>query len=143
MDLSGRPKPGRRPSGPGGRGPLDWTTWRKHRFWGPAEGFDESASTPVEIGPHQAPHGETGCPLTADAERYGYVTRNAARPAKPIAHQHREVEPLKLDEARALLEQVSGHPPQVAAHGGDVAPGSARASAWGCRERTSTSRPHG
>jgi integrase len=43
------------------------------------------------------------------AERYGHVSRNAARLAKPVAHQHREVEPLSLVEARALLEQVRGH----------------------------------
>lgn len=48
-----------------------------------------------------------GCLHTA--ERYGHVTRNAARLAKPVAHQHREIEPLSIEEARALLEQVSDH----------------------------------
>jgi hypothetical protein len=43
------------------------------------------------------------------AERYGHVTRNAARLAKPVARQHAEVEPLSLEEARALLEQVREH----------------------------------
>jgi integrase len=43
------------------------------------------------------------------AERYGHVTRNAARLAKPVAHQHGEVKPLSLEEARALLEQVGEH----------------------------------
>ena len=43
------------------------------------------------------------------AERYGHVTRNAARLAKPVAHQHAEVEPLSLDEARTLLQQLDGH----------------------------------
>jgi hypothetical protein len=37
------------------------------------------------------------------------VTRNAARLAKPVAHQHAEVDPLGLDESRALLEQVGEH----------------------------------
>lgn len=37
------------------------------------------------------------------------MTRNAARLAKPVAHQHREVEPLSVEEARALLKQVSDH----------------------------------
>jgi integrase len=40
------------------------------------------------------------------AERYGHVSRNAARLAKPVAHQHAEVAPLSLEEARALLGQV-------------------------------------
>jgi integrase len=43
------------------------------------------------------------------AERYGHVTRNAARLAKPVAHQHAEVDPLGLDEAHALLKQLAEH----------------------------------
>ena len=42
-------------------------------------------------------------------ERYGHVTRNAARLARPVAYQHTEVEPLTLDEARALLQQAQHH----------------------------------
>jgi integrase len=43
------------------------------------------------------------------AERYGHVTRNAARLAAPVAYQHAEVDPLDVGEARALLKQVDGH----------------------------------
>ena len=43
------------------------------------------------------------------AERYGHVTRNAARLAAPVAYQHAEVDPLDVGEARALLEQVDRH----------------------------------
>jgi hypothetical protein len=43
------------------------------------------------------------------AERYGHVTRNAARLAAPVTYQHAEVDPLDVGEARALLKQVAGH----------------------------------
>ena len=43
------------------------------------------------------------------AQRYGHITRNAARLAAPVTYEHAEVAPLDLDEARALLAQVSGH----------------------------------
>ncbi len=43
------------------------------------------------------------------AQRYGHVTRNAARLAAPVSYEHKEVEPLDLDEAIALLDQVETH----------------------------------
>lgn len=74
------------------------------------------------------------------AERYGHVTRNAARLAAPVIYQHAEEEPLSLDEARGLLERVDGHRLgslfTVA-----LSLGLGQANAWGCGGPPSTSTP--
>jgi integrase len=68
-----------------------------------------------EIASGDSPREAAGSSTVAQVHRPGQLppprralrhTRNAARLAKPVAHQHGEVDPFRLEEARALLEQV-------------------------------------